>query len=98
MVDYFDDNRFECDGNRFWWAGLKKWYITIELILMKELVFLEVIAVKNEYFVTIVILVMGLNFKNLFVIVAMIFWCSILILGILLLNCCNSSVGKFCGW
>ena len=40
---------------------------------MKELVFLEVIAVKNEYFVTIVILVMGLNFKNLFVIVAMIF-------------------------
>ena len=66
--------------------GFCKRYIIIELIYVKELMFLKVITVKNVLSTSIGILIMGSNFQNLLVMVAMICFCYVLMLAILLLS------------
>ena len=66
--------------------GFCKRYIIIELIYVKELMFLKVITVKNVLSTAIGILIMGSNFQNLLVMVAMICFCYVLMLAILLLS------------
>ena len=66
--------------------GFCKRYIIIELIYVKELMFLKVITVKNVLSTAIGILIMDSNFQNLLVMVAMICLCCVLMLAILLLS------------
>ena len=48
MIDYFDDNHFECDENSVLVLINRSYkYISIELIYINELMLLKVITVKN---------------------------------------------------
>ena len=73
MIDYFDDNLFERDETSVLILINRSYkYILIELIYVKELMLLKIIMVKNVYFVTIGLLVMGLNLKHVFVMIVVI--------------------------
>ena len=76
MVDYFDDNLFERDETSVLILINRSYkYISIELIYIKELMLRKIITVKNVSFVTIGLLVMGLNLKHVFVMIVVICCC-----------------------